>query len=678
MRLKAFGLIALIAMTGFAFSQGSSADIQYKYFARISSLEGQGFIEKAGGEGIEDATVNMPLGEGDRIFTGENGRAELYVGYSTYIRMNRATKLDLIVLPYTEDKKIEIRLINGDIYINKLRKGLRAYIEVRDGEFLPIENGSYRISSNGEEIRFAVEDGYGELRIGGEDIDIGSAEMVVVSGNKIYGPERLKRFDDEFASWNEERNRNIERGYRYKKYLPPELTDYAWEFEDYGSWRYAPPYGWVWVPRRIYNDWMPYYYGYWEWVPGGWFWVGYEPWGWAVYHYGRWGWSPIFGWYWIPVPRWGYAWVEWTWFDDYIGWCPMDFYGRPIIIINNGLYNYYDYVPIHSSSWIFVRKSQFAARNIRRTALRKGQLRATGVSKVRVFSSQPKLRPVYAVQKTKMGYKKVVSGVSPATGFSKATAVRKDTYKSSSVWSTSKKEAIPKGAISKKTEVKKKTSAVKGFTSSSSSSSSKKKAKKKKGGGGYPSSSYKASSSYGISHSRDGARVRTYRESKRNSAKRDRNYYGSYRTYIRNYSGYYHGSEKDRSGYLRVKGKNNNNYYGYGNSHSKNYSRNYSGSYYGYNRSRSYVKHYPSSYSRSYEKKRSSGSIWSFIFGSSKPKSRSYSSSHSSYGRSYSGINHSYSSYRSSGWSHSSWGSSRSSGYSSSHSSSYSSARKRH
>jgi len=49
-------------------------------------------------------------------------------------------------------------------------------------------------------------------------------------------------------------------------YLPQDLQMYGGTFDRYGTWRYAPDYGYVWYPM-VAPDWRPYYYGYWEPLP---------------------------------------------------------------------------------------------------------------------------------------------------------------------------------------------------------------------------------------------------------------------------------------------------------------------------------------------------------------------------------------------------------------------------
>ena len=54
------------------------------------------------------------------------------------------------------------------------------------------------------------------------------------------------------------------------------------------------------------------------------------------------------GWYWIPRIHWGPAWVHWYWDHNYVGWCPLSYYDRPVVLVGNRFYDRYrdSYYPI--------------------------------------------------------------------------------------------------------------------------------------------------------------------------------------------------------------------------------------------------------------------------------------------------------------------------------------------
>ncbi len=99
--------------------------------------------------------------------------------------------------------------------------------------------------------------------------------------------------------------------------------------------------------------------------------------GWFTHHYGRWQWDYSFGWYWIPGYHWSPAWVSWFGDDSYYGWCPLSWWNRPVVVINNRWDRNYDYrhgIPFHSRSTIIIRKNELSAANAQRVALNRSTL----------------------------------------------------------------------------------------------------------------------------------------------------------------------------------------------------------------------------------------------------------------------------------------------------------------
>jgi hypothetical protein len=66
--------------------------------ARVSFLQGKGFIQRAADLGYEDAVINDPVAEGDRLVTSD-GRLEIQFGRLNYLRLDNDTKLDILNLP---------------------------------------------------------------------------------------------------------------------------------------------------------------------------------------------------------------------------------------------------------------------------------------------------------------------------------------------------------------------------------------------------------------------------------------------------------------------------------------------------------------------------------------------------------------------------------------------------
>jgi Family of unknown function (DUF6600) len=129
---------------------------------------------------------------------------------------------------------------------------------------------------------------------------------------------------------------------RSSTYLPQDLQAYGSTFDQYGSWQYDQPYGYVWFPQ-VGPDWRPYSYGAWSPIRSyGWTWVGAEAWAWPTHHYGRWGFARN-AWFWIPGRTWGAAWVSWSFADDYVSWCPLGWNSRPVFALSIGSRRGWDY-----------------------------------------------------------------------------------------------------------------------------------------------------------------------------------------------------------------------------------------------------------------------------------------------------------------------------------------------
>ena len=387
------GCLGLI--TSFALSSEEEA---YSYsYARLSYVKGDVFVERAEDLGYEEGVVNLPLVEGEKLGTKE-GRAEIHFGRKNYLRLDSYTHVDFVQLPKKGDDSTKLHLLSGCVFlrVSYLDEEIRFEVHTPDASFYVAEEGLYRfdVRENRETELFVYQ---GTIEAAGEEgsLLVESEEKLVVSnGYFTTDPENFfGRLDDSFSQWNEERDDLHFRAVS-QSYLPSELDEYENELADNGRWLYERPYGYVWVPYVVHHEWVPYYYGRWRWYPFiGWTWVSYEPWGWCTYHYGRWHWRLGLGWYWIPARVWGPAWVHWCWGYDYIGWCPLSYYGRPVVVINNYFYGRYSgrTYPAHSRALVVIRKDQLQAPRISRAALRGDEVRRIG--KLSLSEGQPSGRP---------------------------------------------------------------------------------------------------------------------------------------------------------------------------------------------------------------------------------------------------------------------------------------------
>lgn len=377
-------ITALFLFTvGLSLAQTDEEEPNYtnESFARLRTISGKAYVQKGPEQSFEDGVVNMPIEEGDRLGTTD-GRAELYLGKKTYLRLDNDTKLEIISLPKKGTDLTRLRVLRGNIYlsVNQLDEEKTVEIHTPDASFYVLGEGLYRIDV-AENRKTDIYVFRGVIEAAGEEgsLLLKSEQSLAVAEGRFSG--RPVRFmavaEDAFDRWNEglESKLAVQLAARH---LPGELEDFEAELEESGDWTWINPYGWVWVPGGVGPDWRPYYNGSWMWMTlGGWTWLPYDPWGWVTFHYGRWGWYYGLGWYWIPGTVWGPGWVGWWWGLDYCGWAPLGYWNYPVVIVDNWYYPNWNrpFYPYNSRALTIIHRDQLRAKDISQAALRGDSLK---------------------------------------------------------------------------------------------------------------------------------------------------------------------------------------------------------------------------------------------------------------------------------------------------------------
>ncbi len=382
-------VLALPLMLG-----AQSEDYYDLSFARLTYVQGKVIVERRNGTDSEEGIINLALVEGDRLIT-RDGRAEISLGRRNSIRLDRGTELELSNLPQSGDDLTRLYLLSGGLYlrVNTIEEEKNIEIHTQDASYYILEEGLYRLEASGDSgTELAVFEG--SVEAAGEN-----GSQLIVNGERLLAANgrfgSASRFDyrpDDFGDFNEDRDA-LDSQLTSRHYLPSGLDEYEAELAAHGSWLYEQPYGYVWVPTAAYADWRPYYHGRWAWYPVcGWTWIPYETWGWCVYHYGRWHWRLGLGWYWIPTRSWGPAWVHWYHGYDYIGWCPLSWYDRPVVIVNNHFYDRYPKLnaPADNRALTVVRRHQLQDPHISKIAL--SRVEASGLGQVSLEARQPEAK----------------------------------------------------------------------------------------------------------------------------------------------------------------------------------------------------------------------------------------------------------------------------------------------
>lgn len=270
---------------------------------RLSFIDGEVSYWRPGAEDWAPAQINTALAAGDSLYAGDGGNVEIEIGSRAYVRAGSGTELGVESL---ETGYLQLRVPSGHaaVDLRRLPDGQEIEVDTPNGAFLIDHIGYYRFDVDDRTTRFSARRG-GLARVvpaGGDEVEVGSSQQVVVSGTENATIARVAPSgDDAWDRWNADRTAALGEQPRSAQYVPPDVAGVD-DLDRYGEWRDTPKYGNVWVPRDVSADWAPYSTGRWVWDGYyGWTWVDDSPWGWAPYHYGRWCWNDGY-WGWAPGP----------------------------------------------------------------------------------------------------------------------------------------------------------------------------------------------------------------------------------------------------------------------------------------------------------------------------------------------------------------------------------------
>jgi hypothetical protein len=273
---------------------------------RISDVEGQ--VDFDNGHGYESATINMPISEGNRLFTRADGWAEVQFEDGSTARLAPDTEIVFTELKrsYEGATITAIDLYEGEADFRVTYHDEGSFqVNARQKRLILRQSGRFRVRSvNTDPLELVVWRG----EVGVHDPE--SGEEVAVKRNETFAldAQDVSRYDleqgaqeDGLDQWSTQRDeflaKNAGNGESYTS------SPYQYGLSDldaYGQYYDIPGYGYMWRPNYVDADWNPYANGYWCRTPWGFTWVSGYPWGWLPYRYGGWVFIPGYGWLWRP------------------------------------------------------------------------------------------------------------------------------------------------------------------------------------------------------------------------------------------------------------------------------------------------------------------------------------------------------------------------------------------
>ena len=281
---------------------------------RLAYLQGSVTVLRADNTGGDPAVLNMPLTEGQRIATGDDGQAEVEFEDGSLLRLTPRSSAVLSRLGVAADGSMgtQVTLLSGLMYA-ELRAAQRYSYEVDAGgdTVTPVTNATVRLKLDQPPAEVAVLDGTAHVvEAGGNGfrVDVKSGEALRADGEasgRYFLQAQIEH--DSWDDWNEEReqaaaNEMAARTAARDGYAGDQ--GYGWsDLDANGTWYDAGQQGPVWQPFDAgVAGFDPYGYGSWVYVTGatGYVWSSGYRWGWTPFRCGSWSYWGDFGWGWRP------------------------------------------------------------------------------------------------------------------------------------------------------------------------------------------------------------------------------------------------------------------------------------------------------------------------------------------------------------------------------------------
>ncbi len=322
-RCSGLALVVLLMLTAGAAAQEdlSGQPGQDARAVRLSYVSGQVQVAQGQQAITSKAVANMPLFQGYRITTGQDGQAEVQFEDGSVARIAPDSGLTLATLRgQGANGQAEI-VLDGGLGYFELQGGDQAgQIDVRFGETDVTTAGFtvMRIDMDTPPGALAVFSGNAHMVRGNAlTVDLHGGEAVTLNSNDPGNYALSNSIEtNSWDQWNSDRDQALQADAANQTKATDSFVNSqnpAWnDLNANGNWYDLPGQGYVWSPfAAAYSGWDPYGCGQWMWMPGwGYSWVSCYTWGFMPYSCGMWNYYSSFGWGWSPgisgcSPWWG-------------------------------------------------------------------------------------------------------------------------------------------------------------------------------------------------------------------------------------------------------------------------------------------------------------------------------------------------------------------------------------
>jgi len=285
------------------------------------------------------AMVDIPVSDGDVLYSDTQGRSELTFPNDTTVRLNDKTKIQV---DSVKGNLIALFVNSGIARLQNRSADMTVKVDTPYGQVLSKQPGAFDVYVGDSSVAvtaFKQPLQFVDSKGTSYDIKPDADSLLATDKAVVHSPRFM---DSNWDSWNNERDKEIQIGeVNPSPYLPAQLRSDSKVLNDNGAWEqlsYNGETAHYWTPRNVAPDWSPFTVGQWTMWNGEQLWVPYERFGWVTHHHG--GWIHHNGrWYWRAAApgRYRYAaWyparVAWVHSGRHIGWVPISpyesYYGR--------------------------------------------------------------------------------------------------------------------------------------------------------------------------------------------------------------------------------------------------------------------------------------------------------------------------------------------------------------
>jgi DNA segregation ATPase FtsK/SpoIIIE-like protein len=285
------------------------------------------------------AMVDVPVSDGDVLYSDAQGRSELTFPNDTKIRLNDKTKIQL---DGVKGNSTALFVNSGIARIQNDSPDNVVKVDTPYGQVLSKQPGAFDVYVGDSSVAVTAFKAPLQFVDGkGTQYDVKpDADSLLANEKAVVSTQRF--LNSRWDSWNNERDKELQVWeVNPSPYLPEQLKSDSKTLADNGAWEqlsYGGETAHYWTPRNVAPDWSPFTVGQWTNWNGEQLWVPYERFGWVTHHHGGWI-HHNSRWYWRPPPRgrwrhvpWYPARVAWVHSGRHIGWVPISpyeaYYGR--------------------------------------------------------------------------------------------------------------------------------------------------------------------------------------------------------------------------------------------------------------------------------------------------------------------------------------------------------------